>query len=860
MSPATYQFQPIEAVAGIDKDNTSLSTQHYTDATNIRFVNGRPQKIGGHDTLTITGTKAILGCARTLYSQLVGTVSTPYTLIGTHLNLYSLNSTTLTNVTPLVSTLITLGTDPVATTNTSVTIVITQTAHGLSNGATVILKGSAAVNGVPAAEINTSHTISNVTTNTYDIVIITAATGTGSGGGSAVTVETQAVKLTTRTTLGTDPLDSNTSTTVTVNQTAHNLTTGATIRMEGAVAFDSLVAGELNNTHDITNPTTNDYDIIVSTAATASNAGGGSAVIIEHSNITNHFQTLANDPVATVLSSTTLTITSTAHVLESGDIITLAGSAAVNGVPAVEINTQQIIRSTNTNDYTITVSTAATSTGSGGGAAVTEGSSVLTVTKTAHGYTDGDRVKISESTSGPHGGITDIELNTEHIIRNKTTNTYDIVVTTNATASNTAVGGPFITDQEQIADGVCDASFGMGYGVGLYGIGLYGVSKIGSVILGTPRIYSNDRFGNNLVLTPGDQTAVYEWTGSITTAPEELNNAPSTVSFVFVSDNIVVTLGAAGVINRVQWSAQGNSNLWVSTVALPTTAGDDDIEGANEFISQIHVRGVNLLFTKDQVWTMRFIGGQFIWEFKQIDVSDGLIGQNARATHNGIVYWMGNDDFFLYSGGVVKPIPSNSGINYVRDFVFTDIDTTQSSKCFAWYNKRFSEIWFHYPSASSTEPNKVVRFSTKELHWTPDSIDRTAAENPRNIVQFPYLIDSSNVIFRHEKGVDDNGAALSWTLTTKVYQFNNGTDTTDFDGIIPDSTQTGDITVTFTGREYIQDSASEVTKVLTVTPTSGKVDLDATVRNWQYEMSQSVIGGNWRSGNWHQRVKTGSPK
>jgi len=858
MAPATYSFQPIEAVPGVDKDNTALTTRHYTDASNIRFVNGKPQKVGGFDTLTFNERATITGCARTLYSQLVGTTAISYTLIGTHLNLYSLNNTTLTNITPLISTIVTLGSNPVATTNTSVTVVITQTAHGLSNGADVIIKGAATVNGVLAAELNTSHTISNVATNTYDIVVITAATGTGSGGGAAVTVETQATKLTTRTTLGNDPLDSNTSTTVTVNQTGHNLISGDTIRMEGAVAFDSLVAGELNNTHTITNPTANDYDIVITTTATASNAGGGAAVIIEHSNIVNHFQTLGNNPVATVSGSSTLTISSTAHVLEAGDTVTLAGATTTNGIPAGQINAQHIVRSKTTNDYTISVTASASSTGSGGGASVTEGSTVLQITKTAHGYTDGDRVLISESTLGPYGGITDAELNAEHIIRNKTTNTYDIILTTNATASNTAVGGPFVAEQIQIADGDCDASFGTGYGLGLNGVGLYGVPKTGSSLLTLPRIYSFDRFGNNVVLTPGNQTGVYDWTGATTTAPMLLTNAPTAVNYVFVSDNIIVTLGASGVVNRVHWSDQGVSTTWTATAT--NFAGQDDIEGSNQFISHTNVRGVNLLFTGDQLWTMRFIGRPFIWEFKLVDVSDGIIGQNARASHNGIVYWMGNDDFFLYSGGVAKPIPSNSGVNYVRDFVFSNINTTQASKCFAWYNKKFSEIWFHYPSASSTEPDKVVKFSTKELHWTPDSIDRTAAENPRNATQFPYLIDSSNAFFRHEKGVDADGSALSFSLTSPIYQAANGTDLVQFDGLIPDSTQTGDVTVTQTTREYSQVSSTETTQNITVTPTSGKVDMRQTNRTWQYKWVQAVIGGNWRMGDWFQRIRIGSPK
>lgn len=83
---------------------------------------------------------------------------------------------------------VTLGANPLATTNSSTTVTVTHNAHGFSNGQVVTLSGvPGAINGVPAADFNNvSFVISNVTLNTYDIVVATTATGTGSGGGAAV--------------------------------------------------------------------------------------------------------------------------------------------------------------------------------------------------------------------------------------------------------------------------------------------------------------------------------------------------------------------------------------------------------------------------------------------------------------------------------------------------------------------------------------------------------------------------------------------------------------------------------------------------------------------------------------------------
>ena len=163
-----------------------------------------------------------------------------------------------------------------------------------------------------------------------------------------------------------------------------------------------------------------------------------------------------------------------------------------------------------------------------------------------------------------------------------------------------------MTRREEIADGLCDASFGRGYGVGRYGVGRYGVSKTSTSLLAEPRRYVFARFGNNQLLTPGDQTGLYQWTGTTDTAPTLVTNAPTAINYVYVSNEIINTFGASGVDNRVQWSDQGNSTVWT---ASPTNlAGQDDIEGADKFISQAQVRGTNLLFTPNQVFTQRFVG------------------------------------------------------------------------------------------------------------------------------------------------------------------------------------------------------------------------------------------------------------
>lgn len=93
-----------------------------------------------------------------------------------------------------------LGGNPVGTTSGSPIVVITQTAHGMSNGDTVYLEELTAANGIPADELNTGHRVHSVTTDTYSITVPTSATATGSDGGAGglynIVLQSPALSLT----------------------------------------------------------------------------------------------------------------------------------------------------------------------------------------------------------------------------------------------------------------------------------------------------------------------------------------------------------------------------------------------------------------------------------------------------------------------------------------------------------------------------------------------------------------------------------------------------------------------------------------------------------------------------------------
>jgi hypothetical protein len=83
-----------------------------------------------------------------------------------------------------------LGANPLATTSGLSTIVVTQAAHGMANGTSVVMTGATATGGISAAILNNSYVISGVATNSYTITLPSGltATSTATGGGSSVRI------------------------------------------------------------------------------------------------------------------------------------------------------------------------------------------------------------------------------------------------------------------------------------------------------------------------------------------------------------------------------------------------------------------------------------------------------------------------------------------------------------------------------------------------------------------------------------------------------------------------------------------------------------------------------------------------
>lgn len=606
---------------------------------------------------------------------------------------------------------------------------------------------------------------------------------------------------------------------------------------------------------------------------------------IANSLSTNFFAVGSNNPLSTTIGSPVITLNynifATDVTFKIGDLIFINGLLAdIGGVPFADINGAHpiISKGAGTISFLNTSQTLASSSTSGGLLAITISTHVISVAQVAHGFENGDRIKILAA-AGFNNYVAG-DLNQESIVRNKSANAYDYYSSTAdisghfPSAAVTGQGGAGTTVQGQIAGGVCDFIPAEGYGGGLYGSGLYGEGSAFGTGYTLPRIWSFDRFGVSCVMTPGNGGGLYIWNGVITAAPILLSGAPSAINYVFVAGRQIVTLGAAGVPNRIQTnesSSTGTPGQWTPAAGIDIYV--QDVPNTGRLIAHGYSRGKFLLFAEDSVKAMNYLGsGNTIWNLSDIMSSDGLIGPKAVLSINDAVVWVGQNNFYKYDGSVVSILPNNT----LRQWFFDNLNQQAYYKCFIHKSIEFNEIWFYFPFLGSKEPNTYVIWNFEEGHYTNGLMTRTASEIPVDVSREQYLASGScdgsivSTLYQHEieGNYSDNGGNMTGSLSTNQALLDGGDYLQYVDRIIPSSqllplgniNQSNNIyQLTVNTKEYDGQITSRVFGPFQVDTSTQKIEARATGRQWEYVFNFSNQVG-FRIEKYYAEIKPTTPR
>ncbi len=599
---------------------------------------------------------------------------------------------------------------------------------------------------------------------------------------------------------------------------------------------------------------------------------------------------------------------SSAHNLQSGDIILLDGVTVPSGIgltdAAFEDKLFQVTRITNsliaivTGTQTTTgaagggscsvipyepVGPAAQSYGYGWGISEWDGVVSSALTNTLNGTlgdntsgTSGSNIALTSATGFPSTGR--IQIGTELI-------SYTGVSTNNLTGITRAVNGSTRAAHSSGATVTNAADFVD-----------WGEASSASVVSLEPGLWSLSNFGQVLVATiangktftwnAGDAARLTTRASTTTSGFSTSANPTATrVTLVSPTTRHLIHLGTETTIGNtdtqddmfIRFSDQEDINDYTPTAI--NSAGSQRLQDGTRIIGSLKAKESILVWTDNALYTMKFIGAPFTFGFEQVGTNCGLIGKNAAVEIDGIAFWMSSNGFFMFDG-TVKSLPCS-----VEDYVYDQADTTKGQQICAGLNNQFTEVVWYYPSTGSAYNDQYVVFNYGQpmqggvwyigTEARTSWIDSTVYPKPFATKfdssasgTFPEIVGEDGLgqttMFEHEIGTDQVNADGSTTTVTsfvKSYDFDiqsrqQGTEGVSGDiflamrRFVPDFKDLqGNAKVTLAVKRYPQQSDTiTALSPFTINSSTDKKDTRARGRFVNIKIENTDVSESWRFG------------
>ncbi len=197
----------------------------------------------------------------------------------------------------------------------------------------------------------------------------------------------------------------------------------------------------------------------------------------------------------------------------------------------------------------------------------------------------------------------------------------------------------------------------------------------------------------------------------------------------------------------IRWSDQESAAIW--SPAITNQAGSIRLSHGSAIVGALQARQEILVWTDAALYGLQYLGPPYVWGSQLLGDNISCISTRAQALASGVAYWMGTDKFYKYDGRV-QTLRCD-----LRQYIYNDINKTQSEQIFAGTNEGFNEVWWFYCSASSNTIDKYVVYNYVEDVWYYGNMARTTWLDTA-LRDYPTAATYSNNLVEHENGLNDN--------------------------------------------------------------------------------------------------------
>lgn len=336
--------------------------------------------------------------------------------------------------------------------------------------------------------------------------------------------------------------------------------------------------------------------------------------------------------------------------------------------------------------------------------------------------------------------------------------------------------------------------------------------------------------------------------------------------FVYGNNGLIQNSAAS---NLNDWSSPGSNITWVSSTkvvkGLPIRGGTTSPAG--------------LFWTLDSVirvtYSPQTVAGQnFYWRYDLITQQSSILSSQCVIEYDGLFYWAGTDRFLMYNG-VVQEVENKQNFNYF----FDNLNYAQRQK--VWVSKvpRWGEIWWFFPSGTSTECDDAVIYNVRDKCWY-DAGKALGARRSAGVFTEVFRkpvwggwdqnTTGKYTLWQHETGMNQVytnhvDAIDSYFETNAIGTRMNLVGAADQAGanvwtrcerIEPDFVQVGDMYVIVTGKSYAED-VDDPSTPYTFTPTTLKIDMKEQRREMRLRFGSNTQNGDYFLGRTVLSIDTG---
>ena len=663
----------------------------------------------------------------------------------------------------------------------------------------------------------------------------------------------------------------NGSTTVTVTEAGHGAALNDFVTFSGAASLGgNVTATILNAEHQITSIINNDsYTIVVSATASGSDSGNGGSSTVATYQIntgldTNFFGTGWGAGVWNGVDTNELTTTLAEELDASETAIDVTSASGMATTDVISVAGELMII-TNISSNTLTVTR-----GHGGTTAAVHANGELVRLVKGNATASDDTVTLINGSSLA-SDVTATSVTVDSAAAFTATGSANFIkiddeimqyTGTTSTSFTGLVRGAFDTTAATHADNaaVIEASFG------------WGMTFTTTVAGANLTNWTHDNFGEDLLINVNNG-GIYYWdrTSGTSSRAVELNTlsgstlAPTIAKQIMTSDpdRHVIAFGCDPEANigtqdplLIRFGSQESLTDWQSLAT--NTAGELRLSTGSEIVVALQTKQQILVYTDVSLYSMQFLGPPFTFGLTEISRNITIASPNSAVAVNDFVYWMGSKEFYVYSG-TVQRLPCT-----VLDYVFSDFNRDQIGKVTAGHNSSYGEVWWFYPSGSSSANDRYVIYNYQEKVWYFGNLPRTAWVD-RGINQYPIAASTDNKLYYHEFGQDDGStnpsSAISSNIESSQMDLGEGDKFLLASKLIPDITfrdsENSAPSASFTvqvrqnpGINYDATSASTVTRSAT-TPVEAFTDeafIRLRGRSFAIKVSSDDTGVMWRLG------------